>query len=273
MVRSKKGVYFQKAKEPDAVDLYIYGDIIGDDYFDLSTGELVKSETSADHFRRELGKYQDLKRINLHIRSYGGSFFEGAAIYCLLRRHEAEKVVHIDGFVCSAAATVAMAGDRIIMPGNSQMFIHNLWGTVTGNAKELRKAADEMDTLMGVNRQVYLQKSGGKITEAKLIELLDKETWLTAEQCLTYGLADEVSSEKADPALAKQVKQAKQRMAKARQLVRGTIADSATLATLAKDFKEAVKVNPRSRQRMAKMMAMVEATEKDVKKELRKKWY
>lgn len=260
----------QAGGEPKTLDLYIY-DKIEEDFLDLLTGDMVKSETSADHFRKELEKYQDLKRINLYIRSYGGSFFEGTAIYCLLKRHEAEKVVHIDGFACSAAATVAMVGDRIIMPSNSQIFIHNLWGTITGNAKELRKAADEMDTLMEANRQAYLQKSGGKITESKLIELLDKETWLTAEQCLDYGLADEVSSEKADPTLAKQ---AKQRMAKARQLTRETIAGSAAMRTLAADFKKAVAEPSRARQLwMERAMSQAEAMEEKIKKEMHRKWY
>jgi enoyl-CoA hydratase/carnithine racemase len=82
-----------------------------------------------------------------------------------------------------------------------------MWNVVAGNAAQLRKAADDLDTIMGGNRQAYLQKSKGKITEDKLIELLEAETWLTAEQCIQYGFADELLEKEADLTDAKQMLQ------------------------------------------------------------------
>jgi len=57
------------------------------------------------------------------------------------------------------------------------------------------------------NRQAYLEKSNGKITEEKLIELLDAESWLTASQCLEYGFCDEIIAQEADLTEAKQLLQ------------------------------------------------------------------
>lgn len=187
----------KQAVEPNTLELYIYGDVEGDSY-DWWTDETIQSETSAAHFREELGKYPDARNINLYINSYGGSVFEGTAIYNQLRRHPAQKTVYIDGFACSVASVIAMAGDRVVMPRNAMMMIHNAYMYTCGNAAELRKAADDLDAINRGNRQAYLQKAGDKLTEEELVAMLDAETWLTAEDCIRLGLADEYAEQDAD---------------------------------------------------------------------------
>lgn len=179
------------------VDIYIYGDVEGDSY-DWWTDEVIESETSANHFRDELAKYPNATQINIYINSYGGSVFEGTAIYNQLRRNPAHKSVYIDGFACSIASVIAMAGDEIVMPRNALMMIHNMWMGAVGNAAELRKAADDLDVINAAGRGAYLAKAGDKLPEEKLIEMMDAETWLTAEDCITYGLADRLADQDAD---------------------------------------------------------------------------
>lgn len=179
------------------LDIYIYGDVESDSY-DWLTDEVIESETSANHFRDELAKYPNATQINIYINSYGGSVFEGTAIYNQLRRNPAHKTVYIDGFACSVASVIAMAGDEIIMPRNALMMIHNMWMGAVGNAAELRKAADDLDVINTAGRSAYLAKAGDKLPEAKLIEMMDAETWLTAEDCITYGLADRLADQDAD---------------------------------------------------------------------------
>lgn len=186
----------RQAAEANTLDLYIYGTVEGDWY--NWWGELQRSETSANHFREELAKYPNAAQINIYINSNGGSVFEGTAIYSQLRRHPAHKTVYVDGFACSIASVIAMAGDTVVMPRNTMMMVHNMILGVCGNAAELRKAADDLDTINAAGRQAYLLKSGGKITEEQLVQLMDAETWLTAEQCIAYGLADEYAEEDAD---------------------------------------------------------------------------
>ena len=77
---------------------------------------------------------------------------------------------------------------------NSMMMIHQMADYVCGNADQLREAAAALDKIMEGNRQVYLEKSGGKLSEAELVNMLKAETWLTAQDCLRYGLADELKS-------------------------------------------------------------------------------
>ena len=190
--------------DPSALDLYIYGDVESDGY-DWWTDEVIRSETSANTFREELAKYPDVTQINLYINSYGGSVFEGTAIYNQLRRHPAHKTVYIDGFACSIASVIAMAGDEIVMPRNALMMVHNMWMYVSGNAAELRKAADDLDKINEAGREAYLQKAGDKLTPELIAQLEDDETWLTAEECIQYGLADRFAEKNADMANASQV--------------------------------------------------------------------
>ena len=203
----KKQIWeLKQAVEPNTLEMYIYGNV-EDDGYDWWTGEDIISETSANYFRSELAKYPNATQINIYINSYGGSVFEGTAIYSQLKRHSAQKTVYVDGFACSVASVIAMAGDKVVMPRNTMMMIHNAWNVVYGNATQLRKAADDLDTIMEGNMQAYLEKGNGKIDKEKLVELLNAETWLTAEQCLEYGFCDEILGQDKDLTEAKQMLQ------------------------------------------------------------------
>ena len=99
---NKKMWELKQSAEPNSLDLYIYGDVEGDGY-SWWTGETIQSETSANYFRDELAKYPNATQINIYINSYGGSVYEGTAIYNQLKRHSAFKTVYVDGFACSVA--------------------------------------------------------------------------------------------------------------------------------------------------------------------------
>ena len=186
----------QSAKLPDTLELYIYSKVEGD-WYDWD-GNKHDSETSAAHFREELEKHPDAREITVYINSLGGSVMEGVAIYNQLKRHPAHKTVYVDGFACSVASVIAMSGDEVIMPRNTVMMIHNAWTVAIGNASELRKAADDLDVLNKASMQAYLLKAGDKLTVEQLTEMLDKETYLTAAQCIEYGLADRFADEDAN---------------------------------------------------------------------------
>lgn len=194
----------KQSAKPGALDLYLYGDVESDGY-DWWTDQRIESETSANHFRDELAKYPEAREINVYINSHGGSVFEGTAIYNQLRRHPAQVTVYIDGFACSVASVIAMAGDKVVMPRNAMMMIHNAYLYAVGNAAELRKAADDLDTINRGNRQAYLQKAGEKLSEEELTAMMDAETWLTAEDCIRLGLADEYAEKDADMAEASSI--------------------------------------------------------------------
>lgn len=164
--------------------MYIDGEIVTDEYED--------TDTSAAGFRNALKSLGDVKSINLHINSPGGSVFEGIAIYNMLKQNSARINVYIDGLAASIASVIAMSGDAIFMPSNSMMMVHNPWVMAIGNASELRKQADDLDQITKSSVQTYLAKAGDKLDEKTLTQLMDDETWLTAQEAVDYGLADEV---------------------------------------------------------------------------------
>lgn len=198
----------QKAETPDTLDIYIYGDVEEKTWVDDGWwGYMEDSKNSANHFREVLGENPTAKQINVYINSNGGSVFEGTAIYSQLKRHPAHKTVYIDGVACSIASVIAMAGDEVIMPRNTLMMIHNMYMVAMGNAAELRKAAQDLDTINAAGRGAYLAKAGEKLSEDRLVEMMDAETWLTAQECIDLGLADRLAEEDADMSQAAEVLQ------------------------------------------------------------------
>ncbi|QNU66923.1 Clp protease ClpP [Ruminiclostridium herbifermentans] len=174
------------------LDLYIYDYVEGDSR-DWWTGEKIESQTSANYVQKQLEVAKDVKFINLYINSYGGDVKEGLGIYNQLKRHTAYKTAYIDGFACSIASVIAMAADKIVMGTNTLMMIHHASMAAYGNAEELRKAANDVEVIDKASCSSYLTKAGDKLSEETLNQLLDEQTWLSAEQCLQYGLCDEIA--------------------------------------------------------------------------------
>lgn len=175
--------------EGKAVEIKIYGEI-GDNYWKDESDETVTSVDELDKFLKE---NKDASTIDIYINSNGGSVFDGVAIYNILKRHRAYKRVVIDGFACSVASVIAMAGNTITMPKTSMMMIHNAWTIAMGNAKEMRKVAEDLDKINDVIRQAYLDRVN--IDEKKLSALMNAESFLTAEECLEYGFCTRISDE------------------------------------------------------------------------------
>lgn len=199
----KPMVEFRQSSSPGTLELYIYDDV-QKEKLDRVNWEYVESETSAEYVRNQVEK-SGVSFINIYINSRGGSVMEGVAIYNILTRNAAYKTVYIDGFACSIASVIAMAANRVVMPKNTVMMIHEVWMTVSGNAAKLRKYAEDLEVINNASRQAYLLKANGKITEDTLAELMSKETWLTAQQCMEYGFADEYAEQDADMEKAKQM--------------------------------------------------------------------
>jgi len=199
-------------QEAGVLDIYLYDDIAADGQ-DWWTGESIESDTSASHIQKVLQDAGDVNAINIYINSYGGDVNEGLAIYNQLKRSKALKTVYVDGFACSIASVIAMCGDKVIMGSNTLMMIHNASMGAWGTSKDLRKAADNLDIINSASISSYKSKAGEKLPDDVLQSLLDNETWLNAEQCIQYGLADEIAGAAEDKA----VQAAKQRLKQSEQ--------------------------------------------------------
>lgn len=173
-----------KALNDGKAEIFIYSDIGYDWWEDKSTAQL---------FAEELKNLGDVSSIDLHINSNGGDVFDGQAIHTLIKSHKGFVTAYIDGLAASIATVIAMGADKVIMPKNAMMMIHNAWTGLYGNANDLRKMADDLDHINDTIVNTYLAKVKDKTDEATIRELMDKESWLNAEECLSLGLCDEVS--------------------------------------------------------------------------------
>ena len=131
--------------------------------------------------------------IEVEINSPGGDTFAGVTMYNALRACGKAVTTKAMGVAASAASLIFMAGDKRVMPANTMLMIHDPWMVTMGNSAELRDAADMLDKVGGQVRATYAARSG--LDDAKLTEMLSKDTWLTAEEALADGFATEVIEE------------------------------------------------------------------------------
>ena len=179
--------YFQLTTSEDGMtaDLDIYGDICARWWDD--------DAMSAAKLSKMLDELGDVSQINVHINSYGGEVAEGLAIYSALRRHKARVRTTCDGFACSIASVIFMAGDERLMSDASLLMIHNAWTSAIGvNAADLRKLADDMDTITSASKSAYMARVS--ITEDELTELMDAETWITPADAVDMGFATAIET-------------------------------------------------------------------------------
>lgn len=179
--------YFQLTTSEDGTtaDLDIYGDI--------SSCWWDDDAMSAPKLSKQLDELGDVSQINVHINSYGGEVAEGLAIYSALRRHKARVRTTCDGFACSIASVIFMAGDERLMSDASLLMIHNAWTSAWGvNAADLRKLADDMDTITSASKSAYMARVS--ITEAELTELMDAETWISPADAVDMGFATAIET-------------------------------------------------------------------------------
>lgn len=145
--------------------------------------------TTAKDFYASLKAIGD-RALNVRINSPGGSVVDGFAIYNLLKAHKGDVTVFIDGLAASIASVIAMAGDKVIMPKNALMMIHNPSVFADGDAESLRKLADDLDKFRDGIVSAYTERTGKKADKIK--KMMDEETFITAEEAVEMGFADEI---------------------------------------------------------------------------------
>jgi ATP-dependent Clp protease, protease subunit len=165
----------------DNPTIYIYDEIGSSDWWPAISDKDVILALEA------IGR---VPAIDVRINSPGGDVFMGDAIYNALNRNPAKINVYIDGLAASAASYIAMAGDSIEIAENGFLMIHNAWSIAMGNAKEFTKTAELLSKIDGNIAAIYAARSGNEAS--KFTELMDAETWLTANEALEMKMVDRV---------------------------------------------------------------------------------
>lgn len=175
---SNKPFFQFKKLDESTTEIDIYGDI--------TSWRWMESDVSASTFKEQLNAV-DTPNIDVHINSYGGEVAEGLAIYNMLKDSGKNVTTINDGFACSIASIIFMAGTKRVMNTGSLLLWHNPWTYATGNANELRKTADDMEKMGQSSVDIYL--SGSNLDAETIKGMMDIETWINADEAIGWGIA------------------------------------------------------------------------------------
>jgi ATP-dependent Clp protease protease subunit len=177
--------YWQLAVQDKEAALYIYGDIVTEDW------KWLESDVSGHELVQQLDQL-DVDLINVYINSYGGFVSEAWAIHNALKRQKAKIRTICEGFACSAASLIFMAGDERIMLDTSALWIHNVQTFAAGDYKKLQSEAEGAKKLNELGMQIYLEHVN--LSKEELAEMMDKETWISPTEALEWGFATAIQS-------------------------------------------------------------------------------
>jgi ATP-dependent protease ClpP protease subunit len=161
-----------------------------DVFDDIGEGGWFSEGLTAKDFAAQLAGIKG--PLDVHINSYGGDVGHGIAIGNAIRAHKGLKRTVVDGIAASIASVIAQAGDeRIVEPG-SMTFVHDAWGGCTGNAADMAKTAADLNKHSDNLAEIYASRAGGGVQHWR--DVMQAETWYTAEEAVAAGLADKVGT-------------------------------------------------------------------------------
>ena len=167
--------------EARSIEVYVYG-------------EIGTWGITANQFVRDLAAIDDgVSPIVVAFNSIGGDLFDGLAIHNALSRLGERCTGRVDALAASAASVAVCGAHKVVIASNAMLMIHNPYTYASGDAEGLRKVAAALDQALEVIIAAYKSKAPN-IDEVELRRMVNAETWLTASEAVTLGLADEVGA-------------------------------------------------------------------------------
>ena len=153
----------------------------------IASESWYEDDVTPKMFRDELKEHPG--DVTVRVNSPGGDVSAGISIYNMLNEHEGNVTIKVDGLAASIASLIAMAGDKIVMLPGSMMMVHNPWTFAAGNADDMAQVVEMLEKTGESMIPIYSARTGQ--SEEKIKELLKAETWLTAQDAVDLGFADE----------------------------------------------------------------------------------
>ena len=180
-----------------SAELYLSGSIIDDD-----TGGLIEEfyENSTgyqwpDKIRQQLDALRG-KDLTIYINSDGGSVPAGVAMANMIARHDGRTTAIVDGWCCSIATQIFFSADVRKIPANAYLMIHKPSVYIGGNADDLRRGADVLDTIQKGLEATYRRAAHEDVTDEDIHQMVNEETWLTGEQAAAFFHVEVLESER-----------------------------------------------------------------------------
>ncbi|KIC82619.1 head maturation protease, ClpP-related [Pseudomonas sp. C5pp] len=163
------------------IEIYIYGEIGG---WGITANDFIQDLKAID---------DGVSPVVVAFNTIGGDLFDGLAIHNALNRLGERCTARVDALAASAGSVAACGAHRLVMASNAMLMVHNPWTWTSGDAEDLRRVADVLDQTFEAIIAAYKAKAPG-IADAELRRMVNDETWLTAQEALALGLADDVGS-------------------------------------------------------------------------------
>lgn len=172
----------------------IYGVIIPNDYKWFY--DYLEEDSACPREVQNLLDEANGEEIEVYINSPGGIIEAGSEIYTALREYQGEIKIKVVGQACSAASIIAMAGYCEMSP-TALMMVHCVSTRASGNHSDMEHMAEVLRTADDALSNAYTSKTG--LSKKEILDMMEKETWLTAEQAKEKGLVDAVMFEEKEP--------------------------------------------------------------------------
>lgn len=162
--------------------------------FDAIGGDVTANRVAAA--LRQIGA----KPVTLQINSPGGDYFEGVAIYNLLRQHPQPITAQVLGVAASAASLMLMAAGRIEVARNAEIMIHEPWMIAMGPAEAMAQAERVLRQLTLSAADTYAARTGQPVDH--VLAMMAEETFMRSDLALDLGFADALLERDAEPRLS-----------------------------------------------------------------------
>jgi ATP-dependent Clp endopeptidase proteolytic subunit ClpP len=178
---------FETGIKKDENRIYFYQEVNKDNVLKLNTTIRNMNNTLLN---RSNILSQEPGNIFLHINSTGGGLFDGLLASDIIRTNKVPIITIVDGVAASAATLMSIVGKKRFINKNSFMLIHQLSSGVWGTYHNIKDEKQNCDLLMKTIKKIY--KEHTKVPIKKLEQILERDIWLSSEECLEYGLVDEI---------------------------------------------------------------------------------
>lgn len=196
-----KPYLINKAEDGKSASVNLYGEIVESVPTDWWTGEKIDGLfIELDGFLKDLETLSEMDEVSFYINSIGGDVYAGISIFNKIRSLKASTTTIVDGLAASAAAIVAQAGDKRLVSVGSQTMIHTASAGLIGyyNRQELKKVDNTLKSIDKSLAEVLSDRTGRD--QDDIMSMLNKTTWMTADEAVSEGFADEVIN-KSEPVI------------------------------------------------------------------------
>lgn len=183
-------------EKTEAAEIKMYGNVIKKRPVDWWTDKPVEGDfIIGSEVVKKLEEIGNCKKLNIRLNSLGGDVHEAILIHNRLRemaKNGTEITCSVDGVAMSAGSMIMCAADKVTVTSSSLIMIHKSLTLLYGWYNE-----DQLMTAVAENKQydkaiaaAYRRKTGK--TEKELLDMMSAETYMTGEEAVEKGFADEL---------------------------------------------------------------------------------